>query len=127
MKFEFRGVNYWIEFQYDTTTKKKKVKNFTTCRIVTGDVENQQLVTEAKIARFHKDKLDKESARQYALNAAIQANTHFQPNGTIDDMRDFRRAARTAYHRRQGGLDYARAVRKGLIAVVLKASKLAVS
>jgi hypothetical protein len=113
MKFTFEGVEYRIEFQYDTKkTGKKKVRNYTTCRIVTGNTENQQIVASGTVARYHYDTFNKEEARKYALDAALELTS-----------RDFRRAARTAYHRRPGGIDYNRAVRKGLIVTfpVLKA------
>ena len=114
MKFTFEGVEYRIEFQYFTKkTGRKKVRNTTVCRIVTGSTEDQKVVTVGQVARYHYDRFNKEEARKYALDTALEPAS-----------REFGRLARTAYHRRPGGVDYARAVRKGLVTVtplVLKA------
>ena len=103
MKFTYQGVEYRIEFQYDTKkTGKRKVRNYTFARIKTGTQDTERIVAEGRVARYEYDKFDKEQARKYALEAAIQTSVI----GSIDDLRSFRSAARTAYHRRIGGLGY---------------------
>ena len=112
MKFTYEGVEYRIEFQYDTKRTGKKVRNYTTARIKTGTQDTEKVIAEGRVVRYEYDRFDKEYARQAALEAAIANNLFFQD---IDALRDFGRAANTAYHRRPGGLDYERAVRKGLV------------
>ena len=123
MKFTFEGVEYRIEFQYFTKkTGRKKVRNTTVCRIVTGNTEDQQVITVGQVARYHYDRFNKEEARKYALDAALASALASGTPGRFSTT--FSRAARTAYHRRPGGIDYARAVRKGLVTttpLVLKA------
>lgn len=104
MKFTFKGVEYRVEFQYFNTPKGRKVRNSTVCRIVTGDKDNLTLVTEAKVTRFNKDKFVKETARQYALKAALHAYEAISTD-SVDDTRQFTRSANIAYFRRPGGLD----------------------
>jgi hypothetical protein len=102
MKFTYQGVEYRIGFQYtNKKTGKKKIRNYCTARIETGDERNNtfQVVAEGTVVRYHYDKFVKETARQYALDAALDAST-FNANA------EFRTAARTAYHTRPGGLDY---------------------
>ena len=106
MKFTYEGVEYRIEFQYDTKRTGEKVRNYTTARITTGTQDTAKVIAEGRVVRYEYDKFDKEYARQAALEAAL--------NGDFQQI--FRRAATTAYHRRPGGLDYERAVRKGLVA-----------
>jgi hypothetical protein len=112
MKFTYRDVVYWIEFQYESRKKGKKTRNYTFARIKTGDRDTEQIVAEGRVARFVFDPFDKEHARQFALESAIDNNLFFRDE---IDMREFRRLAHIAYHRRPGGLDYERAVSKGLV------------
>jgi hypothetical protein len=134
MKFTFRDVEYRIEFQYDTKKKGKKVRNYTFARIVTGERENQQIVAEGQVVRFAYDQFDKEEARKWALDTALiniseafvcsLAGVKVSPNHIYliaeekqlnEVLRAFAREAHIAYYRRPGGLDYERAVRKGLV------------
>ena len=107
MKFRYQGVEYRIEFQYDTKRTGKKVRNYTTCRIVTGDRENTKVVAEGTVVRYHYDRYDKETARKFALDEALC-------NLLGGMSQEFSRLAHIAYHRRPGGLDHERAVVKGL-------------
>jgi hypothetical protein len=129
MKFTINGVEYRLGFQYTTKkTGKKKVRNYTTCRIETGDERDNthQVVLEGTVVRYQYDKFEKETARQYALDAALEnlVNPSTTQVGqfirtlancgdkslTLDQIyevvKTFCSAAHTAYHRRPGGLDY---------------------
>ena len=139
MKFTFRGVEYRIEFQYDTKQKGRKARNYTTARIVTGERENQTTVAEGKVARYVYDPFDKEEARKWALDTALVsiseafvcslAGVEVSQNHVYqiadeerlsEVLRAFAREAHIAYYRRPGGLDYQRAVNKGLIDARIK-------
>jgi hypothetical protein len=134
MKFTYQGVEYRIEFQYDTKQKGRKARNYTTARIVTGERENQTTVAEGKVARYVYDPFDKEEARKWALDTALVsiseafvcslAGVEISP---AEVLRAFARAAHIAYYRRPGGLDYQRAVNKGLITERIKPQTAAAS
>jgi hypothetical protein len=113
MKFTYQGVEYRIEFQYDTKkTGKTKVRNYTFARLKTGTQDTERIVAEGRVARYQYDKFDKETARKYALAAALKDSVigplFVDEKGffKMDDLRGFRCAARTAYHRRPGGLGF---------------------
>jgi hypothetical protein len=75
MKFTFNGVVYRIGFQYENRkTGRKKVRNYCTARIETGDERDNthQIVAQATVVRYHTDKFVKEEARQYAIVAALK-------------------------------------------------------
>lgn len=128
MKFTINGVEYRIGFQYTTKkTGKNKVRNYTTCRIETGDERDNtyQVILEGTVVRYHYDKFEKETARQYALEAALETLifpattkagvfihtlTNCDANPTMEQIEEavrmFCSSARAAYHRRPGGLDH---------------------
>jgi hypothetical protein len=75
MKFTFEGVEYRIGFQYENRkTGKRKVRNYCTARIETGDERDgtHKIVAQGRVVRFHKDKFVKEEARRYALKEALK-------------------------------------------------------
>lgn len=76
MKFTYKGVEYRIGFQYENRkTGRKKVRNYCTARIETGDERDgtHKVVTQGTVVRFYNDKFVKEDARQYALKKALSA------------------------------------------------------
>jgi hypothetical protein len=104
MKFTFNGVEYRIGFQYENRkTGRKKVRNYCTARIETGDERDNtfQIVTQGTVVRFAYDKFVKEEARQYALEKALDNSA---ATFGIGNQKSFCSAARKAYHNRPGGL-----------------------
>src|SRR4051812_36393103 len=116
MKFTYQGVEYRISFQYENRkTGRKKVRNYCTARIETGDEREKtySVVAQGTVVRYHADRFLKEEARQYALdktlanlsgefirtlaNAGSKSLTNEEITTTV---KTFASVARTAYHTR---------------------------
>lgn len=100
MKFEIGGTPYSIEFKYDKQVCRSGLAETTTCNIrlcVTGE---DNPVATGTVARYYKDKPDRDLARKAALGRALVGFlSYLDPPETED--RAIRTAAWKAYINRK--------------------------
>jgi hypothetical protein len=115
MRFTHEGSEYLIEFERSTKARPRhtgdgKTAIQTTARIlkVTGP-KDREVVRTYTVGHYHKDKLNYEAGRKYALLAAMyDAPTKGGGEPLMGKRltKAFRTAVWLAYHKREGGLLY---------------------